>query len=115
MRRQDDYPDYFKVGNVKVPYSETITNVGYFYILKICYHNRPGKLFLCEFGMHVEWDDEPNKYVALPLIPAAMFPWNISLGKSHLKHILLLLAKNGFDGKSMSNNVEELTGLSTAS
>lgn len=82
-----------------VPYRETLDEDGYSYELLINYRDKKGLLFICEYGVHVEWE-EVLGWTRSNLIPERLFGKSEKLNEDQLKQILKTMINTGFEGFS---------------
>lgn len=82
---------------VKIPYEEDLDEIGYSYVIHICWDNREGIIFICECGVHYEWKGSPG-FIDTNIKPEAIFGKLDKLENKHLKYITALAVKTGFEG-----------------
>lgn len=83
-----------------VPYGENLDPEGYSYGLLFNWDGREGYLFICESGIHIEWEDSEDWTVS-PIIPKKIWPDLKKLTEYHLRFILNKMIKDEFKKGSL--------------
>lgn len=92
---------------VEIPYTESADEDGYSYNFWIEWDGRPGAVFVCESGMHVEWDDGPAGWVISNIVPEKVFGPLPKLEPKHMRYLLYSFMKTGFEGWKLPVEEEE--------
>ena len=65
------------------PYSEKIDEGGYAYWISVVIDSRNAELFICNWGAHIEFDDD-RSWLDFSIAPELMFPGRNRLGTGEL-------------------------------
>lgn len=80
-----------------IPYRESLDEDGYSYELIVSYRGNKGLLFVCESGVHVEWENSSD-WIKSNLMPERLFGKLEKLNEDQLKQILKTMINTGFEG-----------------
>lgn len=81
---------------------ELLDDDGYCYEFGFAWDDRQGCLCICNFGVHIEWEDMKGGWVLTNLIPDKLFPNQQKLKPSQVLQIMGMLINNDFDGKTFT-------------
>lgn len=83
--------------DIYLPYSEELDEEGYVYNVLINCDGKEGLIFICESGVHVEWQGKKG-FIDTNLCPKRIFGKFNRLDDSQLKQIITTLININFEG-----------------